>query len=147
MAGLTRWDPFRDLVALQDEMNRLFEDRARRGNPETTLARFAPPSTSSRTRRVSPWSADLPGLEPRDVDVKVEDGTLTLSGLRKLEREEKRDNYHRVERTYGTFARSFTLPPTVNVESIKAEHKNGVLRVFLPRREESKPRKISVKVD
>lgn len=149
MAGLTRWDPFADIASLQDQMNRLFDerfDRPRR-NTEPALARFAPPVDIYEDAEGISISAELPGVEGKDVEVKVEDGTLTLSGQRRLDREEKRENYHRIERSYGTFLRSFSLPPNVDVERIRAENRNGVLTVFLPRREEAKPRKITVQVE
>jgi HSP20 family protein len=90
--------------------------------------------------------AELPGVEPKDVDVRFENGVLTLRGERKLEQEEKRENYHRVERSYGTFTRSFALPGTVDAEKIRAEAKNGILAIVLPKRSEAKPRAIQVKV-
>lgn len=143
MAALTRWDPFADLTALQDQMNRLFGDAPRR---ETNLARYAPPVDIYEDAEGITLSAELPGVDPKDIEVKVEDGMLSISGTRKLEREDRKENYHRVERSYGTFARTFSLPPNIDVERIKAENKHGVISIFLPRREESKPRKISVTV-
>src|SRR5690348_10266476 len=109
MAGLTRWDPFRDLSALQDEMNRLFESRGQ--GRETALSRFAPPVDIYEDAEGVSVSVDLPGVDPKSVQVKVEDSTLSIAGERKLEREEKKDAYHRIERTYGSFLRSFSLPP------------------------------------
>jgi HSP20 family protein len=146
MPTLSRWEPFRDLVAMQEQMNRLFDDRFR-GRDETTLSNWAPPVDVYEDAEGVTLTAELPGIDAKDVDVKVENGLLTLSGERRLDREDKKQNYHRIERTYGTFLRTFTLPPTVDVEHIKAEHKNGLLKLFLPRREETKPRKISVKVE
>ncbi len=143
MAALTRWDPFADLTALQDQMNRLFGDAPRR---ETNLARYAPPVDIYEDAEGITLSAELPGVDPKDIEVKVEDGMLSISGTRTLEREDRKENYHRVERSYGTFARTFSLPPNIDVERIKAENKHGVISIFLPRREESKPRKISVTV-
>ena len=90
--------------------------------------------------------AELPGIEPKDVDVRVENNVLTLRGERKFEAEVKREQYHRVERAYGTFSRSFTLPNVVDTEKIKAEFKDGVLRVTLPQREEAKPKQIQIAV-
>ena len=92
-------------------------------------------------------TAELPGLAVEDIDLRVENDTLTLKGERKLEREDKREGYRRVERSYGSFSRTFSLPDTVDTERIKAESKNGVLKVFLPRREETKPRQIQVKIE
>ena len=87
---------------------------------------------------------ELPEVEAKDVDIQVEGNTLTVKGERKLEREEKRENYHRIERTYGTFARTFTLPTTVDAEHITAESKDGVLRLVLPKKAETKPRQIKI---
>lgn len=142
MAALTRWDPFADLTALQEQMNRLFEAPRR----ETSLARFSPPVDIYEDAEGITVSAELPGVDPKDVEVKVEDGTLSIVGSRRLEREDRKENYHRVERSYGSFARTFSLPPNVDVERIRAENRHGVLSIFLPRREESKPRKIQVTV-
>jgi len=147
MAGLTRWDPFGDALALQEQMSRLLDERFRsRLSGETSLAQFAPAVDVYEDPEGIMITAEVPGIDPKDVEVKVEDGTLTMSGTRKLENEEKKENYHRIERSYGSFYRSFSLPPTVDVEKIEAETKNGVLRIKLPRREESKPRTISVNV-
>ena len=90
--------------------------------------------------------AELPGIDPKDVDVHVENNVLTLRGERKFESEVKREQYHRVERAYGTFSRSFTLPNVVDTDNIKAEFKDGVLRVTLPQREEAKPKQIQVQI-
>jgi len=90
--------------------------------------------------------AELPGIDSKDVDIRLENNVLTLRGERKFDEEVKRDNYHRVERAYGTFTRSFTLPTVVDQEKIKAEYKDGVLRVTLPKREEAKPKQISIAV-
>ncbi|HTT72483.1 MAG TPA: Hsp20/alpha crystallin family protein [Anaeromyxobacteraceae bacterium] len=89
---------------------------------------------------------DLAGVEPKDVDIRFENGVLTLRGERKLEREDKRDNYHRVELAYGTFTRSFSLPGSIDAEKIRADSKNGVLTVHLPKKPEAKPKAIQVKV-
>ena len=90
---------------------------------------------------------DLPEVDGKDVEVRLEDGTLSIRGERKLEREDKPEGYHRIERAYGTFARSFTLPPTLDQDKVNAEHKNGVLRIFVPKRAEAKPKSINVKVN
>jgi HSP20 family protein len=148
MASLNRWDPFRDMLALQLHLNRALDDRLTAGpSEETSLSRFAPPVDIFEDAEGVTVSCEVPGVDPKTLDVKVENGTLTIAGERKLERDDKRDGYHRVERAYGSFLRSFALPPTVDAERVKAENRNGVLRVFLPRREESKPRKVSVKIE
>ena len=141
--SVVRYDPFRDLFAFSDQFNRLFSP----GRREEGLAATTWPAVDIyEDAEGLTLTAELPGLDPKAVEVKVEDRVLTLAGERKLEREEKRENYHRVESWSGSFSRSFTLPSNVDVEKIRAEHKNGLLRVFLPKREENKPRKISVQV-
>lgn len=145
MAMLTRWDPFRDLARLQEEMNRLFEERTPFKAGEsvgwTPLADIYEDDDALTLR------FELAGVDPSKVDIRFENGVLTLKGERKMESEEKKDNYHRVELSYGTFTRSFTLPATVDAEKIKAESKNGILTVVLPKRPETKPRAIQVKVN
>jgi HSP20 family protein len=148
MAELSRWDPFRDPVSMLETMNRLFDDRSvfRRRENES-LSHWSPLVDIFEDTEGVTLVVELPGVEPKGVDLKVEDGVLTVSGERKLEHEDKRQNYQKIERWYGTFLRSFTLPPTVDVEHIRAEHKHGLLRVFLPRKEEMKPKRITVKVE
>lgn len=143
MAMMTRWEPFRDLARLQDEVNRIFDDRAYRSGESVgwTPACDIYEDEDSVTLRF-----ELAGVDPKDVDVRFENGVLTVRGERKLEAEDKRENYHRVERSYGTFTRSFSLPGTLDPERIKAESKHGVLAITLPKRAEAKPRAIQVKV-
>ena len=143
MAIMTRWDPFRDVARLQEDMARMLEDR-----------RFAAGESVGWTPACDIYEDDeavtlrfeLSGVEPKDVDVRFENGVLTLRGERKLEKEDRRENYHRIELGYGTFTRSFSLPGTVDAEKIRAESKNGVLVVTLPKRAEARPRSIQVKV-
>jgi len=144
MAMLTRWEqPFRELVRLQDEVGRMFDDRLFKSSESVgwTPACDIYEDDESLTLRF-----ELAGVEPKDVDIRFENGVLTVRGERKLEREDQRENYHRVERSYGTFTRAFTLPASVDGEKIRAEAKNGVLSVTLPKRAEAKPRSIQVKV-
>jgi HSP20 family protein len=144
MAMLTRFDPFRDLARLQEEMGRVFgEDRMFR--PGESVG-WTPSCDIYEDDEGLALRFELAGVEPKDVDIRFENGVLTLRGERKLEKEEKRDNYHRVELDYGTFTRSFSLPATVDAEKIRAESKNGVLTVTLPKKAEAKPRSIQVKV-
>ncbi len=143
MALMTRWEPFRDLARIQDEMTRLFDDRLYRGGESVG---WTPACDIYEDEEGMALSFELAGVDPKDVDVRFENGVLTVKGERKLEREEKRENYHRVERSYGTFTRSFSLPATVDAERIKAETKHGVLTVSLPKKAEAKPRAIQVKV-
>jgi HSP20 family protein len=144
MVMLTRWDPWRDLQRVQDEVGRMFEDRmlAREGES----VGWTPRVDIFEDGEGVDLRFELAGVEPKDVDIRFENGVLTLRGDRKLEREEKKENYHRVELSYGTFTRSFSLPQTIDAEKIRAESKNGVLTVHLPKKPEAKPKAIQVKV-
>jgi HSP20 family protein len=150
--AIVRWEPFRDLVGYQDRMNRLFEDSFRgvaRGPAEDDWAlggSWAPAVDIYEHEGHLVLKAELPGIEAKDVDIRLENNVLTLRGERQLDREVKRESYHRVERSYGTFSRSFTLPSVVDQEKIKAEYKDGVLRVTLPKKDEAKPKQISISV-
>jgi len=150
--AIVRWEPFRDLVSLQDRMNRLFDDSFRgasrnAGEDDWALGgSWAPAVDIFELEGNIVLKAELPGVDPKDVDVRVENNVLTLRGERKFDSEVKKESYHRVERAYGAFSRSFTLPTVVDTEKIKAEVKDGVLRVTLPKREEAKPKQISISV-
>jgi HSP20 family protein len=151
--AIVRWEPFRDLAGLQERMNRLFEESLRtRGSgsgQEEDWAlggSWAPPVDIYEHESNIVLKAELPGIDPKDVELRVENNVLTVRGQRKLEEEVKRDNYHRVERAYGVFTRQFTLPTTVDAEKIKADYKDGVLKVVIPKREEAKPKQISINV-
>ncbi len=144
MAMLSRWDPLRDLQRFQEEANRLFEDRlAIRGGESVG---WTPACDIYEDDEGIALRFELAGVEAKDVDVRFENGVLTLRGERKLEGEEKRENYHRLELSYGTFTRSFSLPGTIDAERIRAESKSGVLTVHLPKKAEAKPKSIQVKV-
>ncbi len=147
---IVRWEPFRELAGLQDRMNRLFHESFRSaGAHEDDWAlggSWAPPVDIYEQDGSIVLKAELPGIEPKDVDIRVEKNVLTLRGERKLDEQVNRDNYHRVERSYGAFSRSFTLPTAVDTEKINAEYKDGVLRVLLPTKEEAKPKQISINV-
>jgi HSP20 family protein len=150
--AITRFDPFRDLMTLQDRMNRMFTDSyAGRGNGGTDEdwalgGSWAPAVDIYEHDGNIVLKAELPGIDAKSVDVRVENNVLTLRGERKFDNEVKRESYHRVERAYGTFMRSFTLPNVVDTENIKAEYKDGVLRMTLPKKAEAKPRQISINV-
>jgi HSP20 family protein len=146
MTVLARWDPFRDLSVLQDRMNRLFQDFTPRGEQELTAGNFVPPVDIYEDEHNITVKTELPGVDPKDVDVRVENNTLTIKGERKFEKEEKEENFHRIERRYGTFVRSFTLPNTVDTENVKADYDNGVLKVQLAKRAEAKPKQIKVNI-
>ena len=144
MAIMTRFDPFRDLQRAQDEMARLFDDRLLSRGGESVG--WTPKVDIFEDEEGVALSFELAGVEPKDVDIRFENGVLTLRGERKMEKEDKRDQYHRVELSYGTFTRSFSLPATIDAEKIRAESKNGVLTVHLPKKPEAKPKSIQVKV-
>ncbi len=147
MPTITRWEPFRNLTSFQDQMNRLFEDAFFRGRADdSALTTWAPAVDIYETQDELVVKADLPEVSEKDLDVRVENNMLTIRGDRKFEREVSEDSYLRVERSYGSFTRSFSLPNTVNTEAIKAEYRNGVLTVRMPKREESKPKQIKVSV-
>jgi HSP20 family protein len=145
MTTITRWDPFRDVSSFRDQMNRLFEDTFSRGRAsDSALTPWAPAVDIYETENELVIRADLPDIEEKDLDIRIENNMLTLRGERKFEQTVSEDNYLRVERSYGAFSRSFSLPNTVNAEAIQAEYRNGVLTVRMPKREESKPRQIKV---
>ncbi len=149
--AIVRFEPFRDLVTFQDRLNRIFDDafRGSRGASEEEWAlggSWAPSVDIYEHEGNLVLKAELPGIDPKDVDVRVENNVLTLSGERKIDTEVKRESYHRVERSYGAFSRSFTLPNVVDTDKIKAEFKEGMLRLVLPKKEEAKPKQISISV-
>ena len=146
MTVLTRWDPFRELNVLQDRMNRLFQDYAPRGEQDLTTGNFVPPVDIYEDEHSVTLKVEVPGLDPKDVDVQVENHTLTIKGERKFEKEEKEENFHRIERRYGSFVRSFTLPTSVDTDNVKADYENGVLKIQLAKRAEAKPKQIKVNV-
>jgi HSP20 family protein len=148
MPVLTRWDPFRELNALQNRMNRLFEEQqyGRGGEESLTSGAFVPPVDIYEDEHTIQLKLEVPGIDEKDLDIKVENNTLTVSGERKLEKEEKEENFHRVERRYGSFSRSFTLPNTVSTEDIQADYDNGVLKIRLAKRAEAKPKQIKVNI-
>jgi HSP20 family protein len=148
---LTRWEPFRDLASLQDRIDRLFEDtlgRARGtfGDEALEGARWAPAVDILERPNELVLKADLPGIDPKDVEINVQNSTLTLRGERKFESDVKEDDFRRVERVYGSFVRSFFLPQAVDSDRVEAEYRNGVLEVKLPKRPEAKPKQIKVAV-
>ena len=143
MALLTRFDPFRDVSRLQEEMSRLFDERLV-GSAESMG--WTPACDVYEDGEEVVIRSALAGVAAKDVDIRFENGVLTVKGERKLEREEKKENYHRVELAYGAFTRSFSLPGTVDPDKIRAETKNGVLVIHLPKKPEAKPKAIQVKV-
>jgi HSP20 family protein len=148
---LTRWDPFRELSALQERMNRLFQESwgtplTRRGEESLGMGTFIPPVDVYEDEHNITLKMEVPGIDQKDIDVRLENNVLTIHGERKLEKEEKQENFQRVERSYGTFNRSFTLPTTVDTDNVSADYENGVLKIRLAKKAEAKPKQIKVNV-
>ncbi len=147
MPVLTRWDPFREMQALQHRMNRLFEEQQYGNGEETmTTSAFVPPVDIYEDQHGIQLKLEVPGIDEKDLDIKVENNVMTVTGERKFEKEQKEENFHRIERRYGSFTRSFTLPNTVDTEKIQADYSNGVLNIHLAKREEAKPKQIKVSI-
>jgi HSP20 family protein len=147
--AITRWRPFRDVVSIQDEMNKLFDDFF--GRPvlrtEWTDSAWNPSVDVSEDKNNVIIKAEMPGMNKEDIKISVQDGVLTFKGEKKQEKEEKDKNYHRIERSYGSFCRSFQLPTSVKSDKIKAGYKDGVLSIALPKAEEVKPKEIPISID
>jgi HSP20 family protein len=146
--ALIRWEPAREVASLQQEMNRLFSsffDTPTAGT-EGQLRRWIPAMDVVETDDAFVLRADLPGLSEGDVSIEIEDNVLTVSGERKAEHEEKKEGFHRIERSFGAFRRSLTLPDGVNPEAVSARFEKGVLEVRVPKPEDRKPRRVSIKV-
>jgi HSP20 family protein len=149
--AITRWEPFRELLAAQDHFNRLFNDAlprvlGREGEEQLSARMWAPPVDIFETGQNLVMKVELPGIDPKDVEIRVEDNTLYIRGERKFEKDVNEENFHRVERSYGSFARSFTLPSTVDHERVTANYEDGVLTLTLAKREEAKPKTIKIQV-
>jgi HSP20 family protein len=146
--AITRWDPFRDVLALQNRMNSLFQEfnRAGDGNDSLSTAAFVPPVDIYEDEHKIVLKLEVPGMKESDLDIQLENNVLTVRGERKFEKEEKEENFHRIERRYGSFYRSFTVPNTVNAENVKASYDAGVLRLELEKRPEAKPKQIKVEL-
>jgi HSP20 family protein len=146
--AIVRWEPLRELASIQNEMNRLFGTVFDAPNPSNggTLRRWMPAMDLVETDDHFVLRADLPGLAEGDVSIEVEDNVLTVSGERKAEHETTKEGYHRVERAFGTFSRSLTLPDGVDAEAVTASFDRGVLEIRIPKPEQRKPRKISIGV-
>jgi HSP20 family protein len=146
MRAISRWEPFRGATALQDQVNRLFNGVFEQAGEESSLTAWAPAVDIYETEHELVVKTDLPEVDPKDLDIRVENNILTIRGERKFEKKVNEENYLRVERAYGSFARSFTLANTVNSEAIKADYQNGVLTLTIPKKEEAKPKQIKVNV-
>ena len=144
--NIVKYDPFGDLRTLQDEVNRLFSGTFSRGGRQDEVLRgaWSPSVDIFENKNEIVLEAELPGMKAEDVNISIENNVLTLQGERRFEKKDESDNFHRVERSYGSFTRSFTLPPTVSSENANAVFDNGVLRLTLAKREEAKPRRIEI---
>ena len=147
MTVLTRWDPFREFSTLQDRMNRLFRDSYGEGREEAlTTSTFAPAVDVYEDEHNVTLKIEVPGIDEKDIDVRIENNTLIVHGERKFEKDEKEENFRRVERQYGSFTRTFTLPNTIDPEQVSANYDKGVLKVKLAKKAEAKPKQIKVNV-
>src|SRR5574337_112658 len=147
--ALVRWDPFRELEEVSNRLNRMFARPASHtsnGKETMIVADWTPSVDISETATEYQITAEIPDVKKEDVKVTLEDGVLTIQGTRRQENEEKGKKFHRVERSYGSFVRTFSLPDVVEVENVKAEFKDGVLNLHLPKSEKAKPKTIEVKV-
>jgi HSP20 family protein len=143
---LNRWEPFRGAPTLHEQVHRLFGNVLEHSGEESNLTSWAPAVDIYETEHELVVKADLPEIDPKDLDIRVENNILTIRGERKFEKKVNEENYLRVERAYGSFSRSFSLANTVNAEAIKADYQNGVLTLAVPKREEAKPKQIKVNV-
>ncbi|HKF53247.1 MAG TPA: Hsp20/alpha crystallin family protein [Candidatus Acidoferrales bacterium] len=146
MNGITRWDPFHNLSTLQEHVNRLFDSKFSHNGDNATLTAWVPSVDVYETENELVIKADLPEIAEKDIDVRVEDNMLTVRAERKFEQKVKEENYLRMERAYGTFSRSFSLPNSVDTQAVKAEYTDGVLSVTLPKRAESEPKQVKINV-
>ena len=146
MRTLSRFEPFRGVTTLQDQINRVFNDVFERQGEGSNLTSWAPAVDIFETEHELVVKAELPEIDPKELDIRVENNILTIRGERKFESKVSEDKYLRVERAYGSFSRSFSLANTVNAEAIKADYQNGVLTLTIPKREEAKPKQIKVNV-
>ena len=146
MTVLTRWDPFREFSTLQDRMNRLFQQSYGDHEEALTTSTFAPAVDVYEDEHNVTLKIEVPGIDEKDIDVRIENNTLTVHGERKFEKEEKEENYRRIERQYGSFTRTFTLPTTVDPNNVQANYEKGVLKVKLAKKAEAKPKQIKVNV-
>ena len=143
--AITRWDPFREVVALQNRVNSLFRDLNEGDDPLAT-ASFVPAVDIYEDPQKVMLKLEVPGIDQKDLDVRIEDHTLTVKGERKFEAEEKEQNFHRIERRYGSFYRAFTLPSTVDTQNIGANYTAGVLKLELKKKPEAQPKQVKINV-
>lgn len=143
---MSRWDPFRDLSVLQERMNRLFEDagRGRRTDEPASTTTWSPAVDIFETEGEIVVKAELPGVDRKDITLNLENNVLMLKGERRFEKETKEENYHRIERAYGGFSRAFSIPAIVDEEKIRADYRDGVLKIALPKRDQAKAKQIKI---
>jgi HSP20 family protein len=151
MTLLARWEPFREFSTMQDLMSRMSRLSRESHSPEgpedaLTTTSFAPPVDIYEDEHAIALKLEIPGIDEKDIDVRIDNNTLTVHGERKMEKEEKEENFRRVERQYGSFTRSFTLPSSVDLGQISADYAKGVLKIKLAKKAESKPKQIKVNV-
>ena len=144
--AITRWDPFREVVALQNRLNSVFGNLNDESDSPLTTASFVPAVDVYEDDKKVVLKLEVPGIEEKDLDIRVENHTLTVKGERKFEKEEKEENFHRIERRYGSFYRAFSLPSTVDTENVDAKYENGVLKLELKKKPEAQPKQIKVNV-
>ena len=151
MTLLTRWDPLRELSVMQDRLNRMSRLSRESYGPEgpeeaLTTTSFAPPVDIYEDEHNITLKLEVPGIDEKDIDVRIDNNTLTVHGERKIEKEEKEENFRRVERQYGSFTRSFTLPSSVDPQQVSADYNQGVLKIKLAKKAEARPKQIKVNV-
>jgi HSP20 family protein len=144
--AIIRWDPFRDLISLREKMNRVFDDayNSRTDDKDMISGTWNPSVDIYESDDTLVLNAEVPGIDNKDIEIEIENNTLTIKGERKFEKETKEENFHRIERAYGSFCRSFSLPAYIDQEKIKAEHENGVLIIRMPKKIELKPKKVKI---
>src|SRR5579863_6428130 len=143
--AISRWDPFREVVALQNRVNSLFREMNEGDSPLTT-ASFVPAVDIYEDAKKVVLKLEVPGMEAKDLDIRVENNTLTVKGERKFEKDEKEENFHRIERRYGSFYRAFTLPSTVDAGNVQASYNAGILKLELSKKPEAQPKQIKVNI-
>ena len=151
MTLLTRWEPFREMATLQNRMSRLMNEwnepfSSLTGDESLNAGSFVPPVDVYEDEHGIQLKMEVPGIDEKDIDIRLENNVLTVTGERKIEKEEKQENFHRIERRYGTFSRSFTLPNTVDNESVTASYDKGLLKIALGKRADAKPKQINVNI-
>lgn len=145
--AVIRWDPFRELGTLQDRMNRLFEEshRGTQGGEPSPTTSWSPAADIHETENEIVVKAEVPGIERNEIELTLENSVLNLRGDRRFEKDTREENYHRIERSYGSFSRSFSIPAVVDETRIAADHKDGVLTITLPKTQKAKAKQIAIK--